>query len=83
MAKLYRTDDVKKIFYEKIKEHAAGLVGDQWLDDSEIAGEIRDLRKVNEFVGEVIADMVEADRKDDEEMAAWRAKKAAEEGEGL
>ena len=73
MAKLYWTKDIKKLIDKKIEHDSAILVNDKEMSEEEIFRFIRDIRIFKNYAYELIAEMEEADRKDDEYMASLKA----------
>ena len=79
MAKLYWAKDIEAILNEKIAKLAKKCVEDKTLSETETAKVINYIRMNQAFVDEVIADLNEADRKDEEENARWKAARLAAE----
>ena len=72
MAKLYWTKDIKKLIDKKIEHYSAALINTE-MDDDGLFIYIRNLRIFKDYAYELIAEMEEADRKDDEYMASIQA----------
>ena len=72
MAKLYWTKDIKKLIDKKIEHDSAALINTE-MDDDGLFIYIRNLRIFKDYAYELIAEMEEADRKDDEYMASIQA----------
>ena len=84
MAKLYWTKDIKKLIEKKIERDSAVLVNEKDMSEERLFRFIRDLRIFKNYAYELIEEMEEADRKDDEEMARWKAaKEKAEDAKGV
>lgn len=81
MAKLYWAKDIEAILNEKIAKLAKKLVEAKDLSDTCTMNVMAGIRMNQAFVDEVIADLNEADRKDEEENARWKASRLAAEGE--
>ena len=81
MAKLYWTKDLKEVIDEFINENSISMVKDDAVSEEKVARYARELRIFRKYADVLIEKMEEMDRKDDEEMAAWRAKREAEEAE--
>ena len=79
MAKLYYTKDIGQVFDEKITDMVSKIVADKTISDEAATELIHGIRICQSFAQQIMDKLEEIDRKDDEEMAAWRAKKAAEE----
>ena len=73
MAKLYWTKDIKKLIDKKIEHDSAILVNDKEMSEEEIFRFVRDIRIFKNYAYELIEEMEEADRKDDEYMASLKA----------
>ena len=73
MAKLYWTKDIKKLIDKKIEHDSAILVNDKEMSEEEIFRFVRDIRIFKNYAYELIEEMEEADRKDDEYMASIQA----------
>ena len=72
MAKLYWTKDIKKLIDKKIEHDSAALINTE-MDDDGLLIYIRNLRIFKDYAYELIAEMEEADRKDDEYMASLKS----------
>lgn len=77
MAKLYYTKEIGQVFDEKIIDMLRKIV--ETTNDEASTELIHSIRICQSFAKQIMDKLEEIDRKDDEEMAAWRAKKAAEE----
>ena len=77
MAKLYWTKDIKGILNKKILGMTETLF-DEKTTEEEVVNEVRKVRMYKKFVDEVIADMEQWDREDDELEAARKAARNAE-----
>lgn len=77
MAKLYWTKDIKNLIDKKLKEDSSDLVNNTDSTELELAHHIYELRTFKKYAYELIEEMEELDRKDDEEMARWKAEQAA------
>ena len=77
MAKLYWTKDIKGILNKKILGMTETLF-DEKTTEEEVVDEVRKVRMYKKFVDEVIADMEQWDREDDELEAARKAARNAE-----
>ena len=76
MAKLYWTKDIKGILNKKILGMTETLF-DEKTTEEEVVDEVRKVRMYKKFVDEVIADMEQWDREDDEIEAARKAARNA------
>ena len=77
MAKLYWTKDIKGILNKKILGMTETLF-DEKTTEEEVVNEVRKVRMYKKFVDEVIADMEQWDREDDELEAVRKAARNAE-----
>ena len=77
MAKLYWTKEIKGILNKKILGMTESLF-DEKTTEEEVVNEVRKVRMYKKFVDEVIADMEQWDREDDELEAARKAARNAE-----
>ena len=77
MAKLYWTKDIKGILNKKILGMTESLF-DEKTTEEEVVNEVRKVRMYKKFVDEVIADMEQWDREDDELEAVRKAARNAE-----
>ena len=76
MAKLYWTKEIKGILNKKILGMTETLF-DEKTTEEEVVEEVRKVRMYKKFVDEVIADMEQWDREDDEIEAARKAARNA------
>lgn len=76
MPKLYWTKDIEKLFENKLTERVMAAVNDNDMSLTGVTAEVGEVRCLRYFLDQIIADMKEMDRKEDEEMAAWRAERA-------
>lgn len=76
MAKLYWTKEIKGILNKKILGMTETLF-DEKTTEEEVVDEVRKVRMYKKFVDEVIADMEQWDREDDEIEAARKAARNA------
>ena len=81
MAKLYWTKDIKNLIDKKLKDDGAELVNDPDIPELELAHFVHELRVFKKYAYELIEEMEQLDREDDEEMARWTAERAAREQE--
>ena len=77
MAKLYWTKEIKGILNKKIVGMTETLF-DEKTTEEEVVNEVRKVRMYKKFVDEVIADMEQWDREDDELEAVRKAARNAE-----
>ena len=77
MAKLYWTKEIKSILNKKILGMTESLF-DEKTTEEEVVNEVRKVRMYKKFVDEVIADMEQWDREDDELEAVRKAARNAE-----
>ena len=77
MAKLYWTKEIKGILNKKILGMTESLF-DEKTTEEEVVNEVRKVRMYKKFVDEVIADMEQWDREDDELEAVRKAARNAE-----
>ena len=68
MAKLYWTKDVKNIIDKKIAHDSAILITDETLTEEQVLHFRNDLLTFKKYAYEMIEEMEEADRQDEEEM---------------
>lgn len=76
MPKLYWTKDIEKLFENKLTERVMAAVNDDDMPLTGVTAEVGEVRCLRYFLNQIIDDMKEMDRKEDEEMAAWRAERA-------
>ena len=76
MAKLYWTKDVRRLIEKKIAEDSAAIVNDKNMPEEKMIKFVHDLRIFRLYADELIEEMEELDREDDEYMASLKAKKA-------
>ena len=77
MAKLYWTKEIKGILNKKILGMTESLF-DEKTTEEEVVNEVRKVRMYKKFVDEVIDDMEQWDREDDELEAVRKAARNAE-----
>ena len=77
MAKLYWTKEIKGILNKKILGMTESLF-DEKTTEEEVVNEVRKVRMYKKFVDEVITDMEQWDREDDELEAVRKAARNAE-----
>ena len=77
MAKLYWTKEIKGILNKKILGMTESLF-DEKTTEEEVVNEVRKVRMYKKFVDEVIDDMEQWDREDDELESARKAARNAE-----
>lgn len=73
MAKLYWTKDIKKAFDDKINELLNSLIDDRDGDQQTEMYTLEMIRVCKRFAKDVISDLKEADRLDDEQEARRKA----------
>lgn len=78
MAKLYWTKDIKKLIEDKIDRDSGAIIRDKDLSSERVTRFVNEIRVFQKYAYELIEEMEEADRKDDEREAAWKAKQEAE-----
>jgi len=79
MAKLYWTSEVKEIMDSHLGKLTNDLLNDKTMNVDQVARAVMQLRLFHEFADEIIADMEEKDRVEDEERAARMRAKAEKE----
>ena len=79
MAKLYWTKDIKDIFEKKIEEAGACLINDRSISEESLLRHIREIRIFQKYASEIIEDMEEADRLEEEERERYKAARLAAE----
>ena len=67
MGKIYWTREVKAILNKKVNGNMDDLLADKDATDQDIVNAVRNTRVLKTFCDEVIAEMEELDRKEDEE----------------
>ena len=67
MGKIYWTREVKAILNKKVNGIMDDLLADKDATDQDIVNDVRNTRVLKTFCDEVIAEMEELDRKEDEE----------------
>lgn len=67
MGKIYWTREVKAILNKKVNSAMDDLLADKDATDQDIVNAVRNTRVLKTFCDEVIAEMEELDRKEDEE----------------
>ena len=67
MGKIYWTREVKAILNKKVNGIMDNLLADKDATDQDIVNAVRNTRVLKTFCDEVIAEMEELDRKEDEE----------------
>ncbi len=67
MSKLYWTRDIKEILDNKIDETMRTLLADKKATDQDIVNVVRATRTLRTFCDEIIAEMEEMDRQEDED----------------
>ena len=77
MAKLYWTKEIKGILNKKILGMTESLF-DEKTTEEDVVNEVRKVRMYKKFVDEVITDMEQWDREDDELEAVRKAARNAE-----
>ena len=79
MAKLYWTKDIKEIFDKKLAKTAKDLIDDRSMSENQTAIAIRHLRLCQNFASEIIEEMEEVDRQEEEERERYKAARLAAE----
>ena len=80
MGKLYWTKDIKKILDKKIDGLTMSLINDNSVSPEQAPAIIRHIRLLRDFSNELIDEMEQLDREDDERYAAIKSTEAETDG---
>ena len=81
MAKIYWTKDIKKLIDKKVEHDSAIIVNDHDLSEEALFRFVRDLRIFKKYADELIEEMEQLDREDDEYIARIKAEAAKRDAE--
>ena len=79
MAKLYWTKDIKQLVDKKVDETGSLIIHDKEITREQAFRFIDEIRIFEKYAYEMIEEMEEADRKEEEETAEWKAQKEEQE----